>query len=210
MNMIKFTKFTEDDNTGLIYVFTDGSSYPNKTNDPKIKGGYSIVVVQCRNEINNIKEDTSDIRQLLINNSNIYGSNFNNKADYLPTNIRMEGLAILNTIKYILPNSTSNVIIITDSKFWIDMITKFMPNWEVTKKDFTKQKNSDITIELHSLYKQYKSRIKFEHINSHKAITNSYNKSDIIYNIANSIADEYAEKFRHTNIVNGEILEVII
>jgi ribonuclease HI len=63
------------------------------------------------------------------------------------TNIRAEGLAILNTLNYIHSNikdpQWDQSIIYSDSEFWIKMIYNYMPNWTIYK--FSEMSNPDLT-----------------------------------------------------------------
>lgn len=67
------------------------------------------------------------------------------------TNIRMEGKALIAALKD--ANGTPCVIY-SDSEFWINVVTKWAPDWE--KRGWTKKggeiKNLDIVRELYELY----------------------------------------------------------
>lgn len=69
------------------------------------------------------------------------------------TNIRMEGQAMIEAIKYA---NGEDCEIYTDSEFWINTITKWAPNWEKNgwKKRTGEIKNLDIVQELFGLYKK--------------------------------------------------------
>ncbi len=67
------------------------------------------------------------------------------------TNIRMEGKAIVAALK---DANGKEAEIFTDSEFWINVITKWAPNWET--KGWTKKggeiKNLDIVKEVYPLF----------------------------------------------------------
>ncbi len=93
------------------------------------------------------------------------------------TNIRMEGLAIMAVLKFLSTTCGSDgdispdgqmYTIVTDSKFWIDMITKHMHNWSDEK--FQKQANPDITVPIFKLYKT--CPVKFEFVRAHQPLIN--------------------------------------
>jgi ribonuclease HI len=69
------------------------------------------------------------------------------------TNIRMEGYAILNALKH---SAGEPCTIYTDSEFWINVITKWAPNWEAKgwKKSGGPIKNLDIVQEVYPLYQR--------------------------------------------------------
>lgn len=75
-----------------------------------------------------------------------------------PSNIRAEGLAILNCIRTIWKIGLGGVHTIhTDSKFWIDMESKYIPSWESKGIPFTEKKNPDIVTQLAELVKKFKA-----------------------------------------------------
>lgn len=71
------------------------------------------------------------------------------------TNIRMEGTAIREAIKYAAA-AHAPVEIHTDSEFWINVLTKWAPTWEQNnwKKKKGEIKNLDLVKELYHLYQQ--------------------------------------------------------
>lgn len=72
------------------------------------------------------------------------------------TNIRMEGIAIREAIKYAILRDDS-VEIHTDSEFWINVLTKWAQTWEKNgwKKKQGEIKNLDLVQELYELYKNH-------------------------------------------------------
>ena len=74
------------------------------------------------------------------------------------TNIRMEGFALIAALKH----ANGEVCEIwTDSEFWINVITKWAPNWEKNgwKKKGGEISNLDIVQEVYSLHQQSKARL---------------------------------------------------
>jgi ribonuclease HI len=74
------------------------------------------------------------------------------------TNIRMEGYALMAAMQHAAGNSCT---IYTDSEFWINVLTKWAPNWEAKgwKKSGGPIKNLDIVQELYPLYKGSKATL---------------------------------------------------
>ncbi len=72
----------------------------------------------------------------------------------LSSNIRMEGKAMISAIKLA---GEEGCEIHSDSEFWINVLTKWAPEWE--KNNWTKKKgeiaNLDIVKELYELFKKY-------------------------------------------------------
>jgi ribonuclease HI len=71
----------------------------------------------------------------------------------MTTNIRMEGLALINALK---DSAGEPCQIYTDSEFWINVITKWAQGWEArgwTKKN-GEIKNLDLVKEVFPLYEQ--------------------------------------------------------
>ena len=70
------------------------------------------------------------------------------------TNIRMEGLAMIAGIKYA---GDEGCEIHSDSEFWINVLTKWAPNWQANgwKKKTGPIKNLELVQELYELYCKY-------------------------------------------------------
>lgn len=97
------------------------------------------------------------------------------------TNIRMEGLALLNAIK---DSAGEPCQIFTDSEFWINVITKWSLNWEANgwKKKGGEIKNLDIVREICPLYRS--SQAKLTWVRGHEG------------DEGNELADVWANKAR--------------
>lgn len=94
------------------------------------------------------------------------------------TNIRMEGLAIIAALR---DARGAECEIRTDSLFWINVLTQWMPGWK--KKNFKNVKNLDIVTEIDRLYQQ-SPKCKLVHVRGHRG------------EIGNEMADDWANKAR--------------
>ena len=178
--------------TGRTHVFfTDGSCNPNNRS-PESVGGYAAVFVEGP------KKDTI-----------IYGSNDTKK--HHASNNRAEGQAIISGLKYI---STSwdwdSVIIITDSKLWVDLLTKWMPGWSAEK--FEEKSNTDLTKsawQLWSVIKHNGKKIHIKHVRGHNKEWKKYPWGTWKRYAAetNEYADELANYARKTLPRGKEVVE---
>ncbi|MBQ8985003.1 ribonuclease HI [Candidatus Saccharibacteria bacterium] len=104
-------------------LWTDGSADPNPG-----PGGWAV-----------IEQIGDDLRPVRIG------------SEKDSTNIRMEGIALINAIEYA---SDEECEIHTDSEFWINVVTKWAPSWK--RNNWTKKsgpiKNLDIVQKLYDLY----------------------------------------------------------
>lgn len=109
----------------MISLWTDGSAEPNPG-----PGGYAVL------------EATDKTAHPIILG----------KEDHT-TNIRMEGSALRDAMKYAAKTGGSAKIH-TDSEFWVNVLTKWAPTWE--KNGWTKKhgeiKNLELVQELYKLY----------------------------------------------------------
>ena len=82
------------------------------------------------------------------------------------TNIRMEGTAIREAIKYAAA-AHAPVEIHTDSEFWINVLTKWAPTWEQNnwKKKKGEIKNLDLVKKAYGLYKS--GNVKLIYVRGH-------------------------------------------
>ena len=97
------------------------------------------------------------------------------------SNIRMEGKAMIAGIKYA---GEEGCEIHSDSEFWINVLTKWAPNWEANgwKKKTGPIKNLEIVQELYELYCKYP--VKLVWVRGHVGTE------------FNELADEWANKAR--------------
>lgn len=107
-------------------LWTDGSANPNPG-----MGGYAVLEV-----------DENGAHPVVL------GSEENS------TNIRMEGTALIEAIKYA---GTEGCEIHSDSEFWINVLTKWAPRWEANgwKKKDGEIKNLEMVQTLFSLFREY-------------------------------------------------------
>lgn len=134
-------------------LWTDGSASPNPG-----PGGYAVLEI-----INN------EARPVALG------------RDRQTSNIRMEGTALIEAIKYA---GDEGCEIHTDSEFWINVLEKWAPGWEAN--GWTKKsgpiKNLDLVKELYELYKTYSVKLVWE--KGHDGVE------------FNELADEWANKAR--------------
>ena len=99
----------------------------------------------------------------------------------ISTNIRMEGKALIAAM---IDSNGEECQILSDSQFWINVITKWGKNWEADgwKKKRSDIKNLDIVQEACDLYK--KSNAELVWVRGHEGTIN------------NELADDWANKAR--------------
>jgi uracil-DNA glycosylase len=141
---------TKADLDRTIIVFTDGSCEPNKL-CPEAHAGYSAVFAR------GAFQDTV-----------IYGA-LQNRPHYA-SNQRAEGYAIFKAFEFAnkYQDQIDRIFIMSDSDFWIKMITVYMPKW--SDETFSTKQNADLTVPLFDLYNkliQNEKTIEFRHIPSH-------------------------------------------
>ena len=130
-------------------AFTDGSAFPNNKSKAS-RAGWSLMFVSGE-----FKDD------VVCGNLDI--------SKECASNIRAEGYAIIRVMELVeLSVSTwDKLTIITDCKFWIEMLEKYMCKW--TLSTFKSKSNSDLTIRMWQLYKKISSthEINLVHVYSH-------------------------------------------
>jgi ribonuclease HI len=137
-------------------VYTDGSCIGNETKDESLRRAGIGIYFPEKPEFN-----------------------VSEKLNMPPnTNIRAEMYAIVRAILIVLTHRDyfeKTVLIKTDSKFSIDLVTKWLEKWK--KNGFKKAnkkpvENKDLVILLDNTLEQAKSQgytIKFEHVYAHKS-----------------------------------------
>ena len=97
------------------------------------------------------------------------------------TNIRMEGLAMIAAIEYA---AGEELEIHSDSEFWINVVTKWAPNWAKNgwKKKTGEIKNLDIVKRLYQLAQE--NPVEFVWVKGHAGTE------------LNELADEWANRAR--------------
>lgn len=102
------------------------------------------------------------------------------------TNIRMEGMALIAALK---DAGTSPCMIYTDSEFWINVITKWAPGWEVKgwQKKGGEIKNLELVKEVYALHKASRAELKW--VRGHEG------------DPGNEMADTWANKARQDRLM---------
>lgn len=194
--MNKLLNKTFDITKGKTVVFTDGSCFPNKA-CKESKAGYAASFV------------AGEFKDIII-----YG-NIENRPNYA-TNQRAEGMAIYTTLKYLDEHldEWEECIIISDTKFWVEMFTIYMFGWDAKDLDFNEKKNPDMTIPMWNLYKkfcyEFGKTIDFRHMKSHnKDKWRDYPKDSYEYicYFNNDYVDQMASYARETLKPGTEIIE---
>lgn len=149
----------------IIYMkvlWTDGSALPNPG-----KGGFAVI-----EQISNRKGEPV-----------VLGREENS------TNIRMEGIAMIEAIKYA---GEEGCEIHSDSEFWINVLTKWAPSWAIKgwRKSGGEIKNLDIVKPLFELYRRYP--VKLVWVRGHAGRR------------FNEMADYWARKARRGAELSGE------
>lgn len=132
-------------------VYTDGSCSNNQK--PKIaiaSSGWIITDGYFKDKTGGLHIDRIEMP--------FKDKNITKNVKFHPSNIRAEGFAILNVLKYIDEETEKNkleyqdITINTDSQFWIDMMIKWVPIWvkkiESGKMEWTEKKNHDLVKDL--------------------------------------------------------------
>jgi uracil-DNA glycosylase len=124
------------------------------------------------------------------------------------TNIRGEGLALINVMKLIKNhNMIGNHTIMSDSKFWIiDMLQSYIPKWIKNKSPWSDYANSDLTQEFWELCNEINTKygslefifVRAWHDYKLKDVTNELvdGRSKLAWQL-NKLAEEAAKK--HVN-----------
>jgi len=103
------------------------------------------------------------------------------EAGHKPTNQRAELQAIVEALR-VTKECPHKIIIYTDSKYSIDCVTTWFPNW-VKKNKLNKKKNLDLIRPISQYY--LGKDIEFRHINSHTGLQDEHS-------IGNQVADRLA------------------
>jgi ribonuclease HI len=180
-----------------VIVFTDGSCSKNGKNGAI--GAYASYFV---------KGPLADYT--------IYGKL--DSKQHNPTNQRAEGQAILSSLQFINTKISNGVeiddiIIVTDSDFWIQMCQKYMDAWASSGKSFDEKCNPDITKSIYSLIVDLRAKqktLEFRHVQSHdksgwsKSKDGTYEK--FCYDM-NAYVDALAKFAKDSSDINKEIIK---
>lgn len=136
---------------GTLVVFTDGSCYPNKICAQSVAGYAAVFAMGTKKDVI------------------LYG-NIENRPHFA-SNQRAEGIAMLKVFEFLKEciDEWDELIIISDSEFWIKMFEQYMPAWALHDK-FEEKKNADLTVKMWNTYSELldaEKSIKFRHVRSH-------------------------------------------
>jgi uracil-DNA glycosylase len=181
---------------GTTVVFTDGSCNPNKKCKEAVAGYAACFVLgEFKNTV-------------------LYG-NIDNKIHYA-TSQRAEGMAFIKALEYLTEHTEwTNAIFVSDSDFWIKMVTVYMPGWIRKKTSFTEKQNPDLTQKLWLLYSsliEQDKEITFRHMASHnKTGWADYPKKSYEYFCFsnNDYVDQMATYARTTLKVGEHVIEKV-
>jgi len=127
----------------VFKIWTDGSCAPNPG-----AGGWAVVGEDCNLIISGAKAKS--------------------------TNIEMEGIALVYALKiaekYINKYNNGKVIVHSDSQFWINVVTKWAPNWARSgwkKKSKDEIKNLNVVKVLHKLYSSLNGKAELQWVKAH-------------------------------------------
>lgn len=154
----------------IYYIFTDGSSKNNQGKNPK--GGYGVYFPE--NPELNIS-------------TKLTGKVTNNIAEL--SAVKEGILKLISNIKITKP-----IVIVSDSMYLINSITKWAKGWE--KKNWKKSDGKTVqNLELiKSIYYMVNNlKIKFQHQRSHKSPPKDKNSMDYFFWYGNDMADKLAQ-----------------
>lgn len=140
-------------------IFVDGSCYSGNPKFPNTLckesiGGYAVCFVLGK-----------------LTDCVLYGS-IDNKIHFA-SNQRAEGTAIYRALQHLSKHlkDWDDCIIVSDSEYWINMFTIYMPTWAQRGLDFNEKKNADMTTVMWDLYcvlvNIHNKVIEFRHMKSH-------------------------------------------
>ena len=161
------------------YIFTDGAC---AVHEKPRRAGYSILLYGVVKKL--IYAKSPELENLVV------------------TNQQAEGFAILEALKYIKTYDIPNAVIVTDSKFWINLITDWMHKWHKISEDFShtistgnKIANRELVLMIYNIWNSLSSvnPVKFSHIHSHKKLPADKYSHAYFLSIGNAIVDKYAK-----------------
>jgi ribonuclease HI len=183
-------------------IFTDGSCSRNGYVDAV--GGFASIIVSGHNK--------NTLLFGKVNKAMLSTPITTSTSETDPTNNRAEGLAILTALNELNDNSDndewSEAIIYSDSMFWIDMIKKWIPSWNLST--LTTKKNPDIAISIRDAWNNINKvkTVSLEHVYSHGKKVNSDNLFSRYTATNNDLADELAKIAR--DLPNYDLHRVVI
>ena len=121
------------------------------------------------------------------------------------TSQRGEGLGIIYALEEMVAGGWKaggvNTLV-TDSKFWKQMIEEYMPRWEARGLDFSEKKNGDLTTRMYAAVKALGGRLVVVHVASHGKDA----AAPACHVRGNGVADSYAVMGR--GLVGFEVVTV--
>lgn len=132
-----------------LAIFTDGGCWPNVCKDASARAGSAVVVFDGKK------------RSIYLNANDLSAPRSNQRAEGYAIHF-----ALLIAHRMVKRGAASRVRLYTDSKFWIDMIQKWMPRW-ATKERFAEKKNSDLAWPLWRRWLRIADRVELVHVPSH-------------------------------------------
>lgn len=126
-------------------------------------------------------------------NKSFGGTDTKKTSEYNPSNIKGEGKAILFVLENL--NPTEKNILYTDSQFWVNMITDFMPNWYKKGINFNEKKNPELTTPIFNAYKKIKDSIIIEFISAYHNYKPKTELESFIY-AGNKRAEDIAKSYK--------------
>lgn len=162
--------------TPRAYAFTDGGATANGKATCKASWGYYIHMVGSNNT-------TTHRASGIVPAVKIGGAKFNS------SNNRGEITALVKAIEWLEESSYPHDIeIVSDSKYLIDCLTKWIPKW-IREDKTAEKKNTDLLIPLYQRIHKMPNVINFKHVNSHR-IAPAVNTPEYFYWYGNDIADK--------------------
>ena len=189
-------------NKKLVEIFTDGSANKNFKDN-----GYAVVFIKDDSNTEVIlgrppayrHPKTKKIRNTS-NRAELYAirialkNQYDKLANKTEKYCKKRNLNIDENKKDIMKKygKKIRVRIVSDSEYAINMLTKYMPNWD--DKKFKEKENADITKKSYKMYKLLKkyTSIKIDHIKAHTKNEDRDSKY-------NNVADKLAKQAREDN-----------
>lgn len=191
-----------------ITIYTDGSCDPNNGSAASVGGwafvvrngssvlpivGYGRLSTDIAYATNNRAEGTAIIRAML------------HAEELIRSNSAIISTTSTTSTSATSPIRVRSVTIVTDSMFWIEMLTKYMPGWKKKGTPFESKKNPDLTTAMYDIYTRLGRSVQIDlrHTRSHDATNASAADRDTIEYadyFYNNLADHYANLGRAVQI----------
>jgi uracil-DNA glycosylase len=126
-------------------------------------------------------------------NKTFGGTDTKKTSSYQPSNIKGEGMAILYVLQHLNPEEKN--ILYTDSQFWVNMLTDYMPKWNREQIDFNTKKNPELTVPIFNIYNKVKDSIVIEFCNAYHNYKPKTELESFIY-AGNKRAEDVAKSYK--------------